>query len=364
MKVGIDASRAFIKERTGTEEYSYRLIKELTKINDPFCQFFLYVRKGEGVDFGLSANVHLKKINVEKFYTQAGLSSEIFRNPVDVLFVPSHSVPFVHPRKTIVTVHGLEYKKSPECYSLRERMMLELNTRLSVKWAQKIITPSESAKNDLLRYYKVNPEKIAIINHGAGGERYQISNIENNNLRVDDIKILFIGRLEKRKNVANLVKAFNILRSMANLDGRKIKLTLVGRPGFGYEKIKKEIENSPFKKDIEIKGYVSEDEKLKILQEAYVLIAPSLAEGFGLPILEAQAQNVPVLCSDIPPFKEVAKDSVLYFDPQNNADIAVKMADIFRDEKLHEALAIKGSENVKNYSWEKCAKETMKVLIY
>jgi len=86
MKVGIDASRAFIRERTGTEEYAYQLIKNLTKINDPFCQFFLYLKKGEEIDFELPKNFHIRTIGRKKYWTQVGLSFELLKHPVDVLF--------------------------------------------------------------------------------------------------------------------------------------------------------------------------------------------------------------------------------------------------------------------------------------
>jgi len=167
MKIGIDASRAFLKERTGTEEYSYRLIKNLTKIYLPFCQFFLYVREDSEISIDLPDNFSVIRIKGEKLWTQMRLCWHLWRNPVDVLFVPSHTIPFIHPKKTIVVVHGLEFKACPECYSFKDRIVLEINTMISLQFSKKIIVPSENTKKDLIRFYKMKPKKIEVINHGV-----------------------------------------------------------------------------------------------------------------------------------------------------------------------------------------------------
>lgn len=361
MKVGIDASRAFSGERTGTEEYAYRLIENLTKINDPFCQFFLYVKKDARVDLDLPKNFHIKKIGRKKYWTQLGLSLEIFFHPVDVLFVPSYSVPFMHPKRTVVTVHGTEYRNCPKCYSWRDRLFLELNTMLSLKWAEKIITPSASTKKDLIKFYDVRPEKVTVIRHGAESPKSIKSEIHE--VGGGSFNILFIGRLEKRKNIVNLVKAFNVLKEKTSKEGMGLKLILAGKPGFGFNEIQKEIDRSAWRDDVVLAGYVCESEKEDLYEKADIFVMPSLAEGFGLPILESMGRRIPVICSDIPVFFEIAMDSVLYFDPKDFGDLANKISFVMTDEDLQKDLVEKGSRNVENYSWEKCAVETLKVLL-
>lgn len=365
MKVGIDASRAFLKERTGTEEYAYRLIKNLTKISDPFCQFFLFVKKGAKIDLDLPDNFHIKNINREKYWTQIGLSMELFFNPVDALFVPSHSAPFIHPKRTVVMIHGLEYRNCPKCYSRRDRFFLELNTMLSAKWAKKIITPSASTKKDLVKFYGISPEKIAVIHHGAEDREWNVEGRKWSQQKGGGDKncfnILSLGRLEKRKNIVNLVKAFNILKEKKpRVD---LKLILAGKPGFGFGEIQKEIDSSKWKGDITATGYISESEKEDLYEKADMFVMPSLAEGFGMPILEAMQRRVPVLCSDITPFFEIAMDCVLYFDPKSCEDIADKIGMVVANEHLRNDLIERGTRNLENFSWEKCVKETLDVLL-
>lgn len=368
MKIGIDASRAFLKERTGTEEYAYQLIKNLTKIDLAFCQFFLYVREGSEVNMDLAQNFSIKRIKGGKLWTQLRLSWELLMHPVDLLFVPSHSVPFVHPRKTVVTIHGLEFKVCPECYSSGARKILDINTFLSILFARKIIVPSESTKKDLMRFYHVKPEKIKVVNHGI---EYKTRNISANSeggacrakIRKNIFYILFIGRLEKRKNIVNLIKAFNRLKERTNKDKEDFKLILAGKAGYGFDEIKKEIENSEHKNDIVLTGYVSEEKKEGLYEEADLFVFPSFSEGFGMPVLEAMSYGVPVICSNTSSLPEISGDSVLMVDPYSVENMAEALEKISGDDINRESMVNKGFENIKRFSWKKCAKETMEVIM-
>ena len=379
MNIGIDASRAFVKERTGTEEYSYQLIKNLAMMDLKDHQIFLYARKNSVIDFDLPGNFKLKIISPNKFWTQIGLASEMMKNKPDVLFIPSYAVPQIHPTKTVVTIHGLEYKYFSECYSLKERSLLEFNTRFSLKLASKIIVPSESTKKDLIKFYKVKEGKISVVYHGVNSIKYSVLSIKQDK---KSFNVLFIGRLEKRKNIVNLIKAFEIFKKDFKnplnplfqkgtlappfLKGAgeifNIKLTLAGKAGFGFQEIKKAIQESLYKKDIILKNYISESEKDEFYKKADLFILPSFYEGFGLPVLEAMSYGIPVICSNNSSLMEIAGDSALLVDPNDVEEIAKAMSKVF-DDDLRNKMIEKGFENVKKFSWGKCAKETMEVLL-
>ncbi len=369
MKIGIDASRAFGEKRTGTEEYSYQLIKNFAMMDLSRHQVFLYARGNHLIDFDLPDNFQLKIIYTNRFWTQIGLASEMMMNKPDILFVPSYAVPQIHPAKTVVTIHGLEYRFCPECYSLKERLILELNTRFSIKLASKIITPSENTKKDLIKFYKVDSDKIKVIYHGAESQKYIKSKIYK--VREDEFNILFIGRLEKRKNIINLIKAFEIFKNnfrnppnpLFQKGNSNVELILAGKAGFGFAEIKKAIEVSPYKKEIILKNYISEKEKNELYKKAKLFILPSFYEGFGLPILEAMSYGVPVVCSNISSLPEVAGDAAILIDPNNIEEIAEAMDKVFNDDNLREEMIEKGFENVKKFNWEKCARETINKLL-
>ncbi|HRY28107.1 MAG TPA: glycosyltransferase family 1 protein [Candidatus Moranbacteria bacterium] len=382
MKIGIDASRAFLKDRTGIEEYSYQVIKNLAKIEGEQARLastsghlresrrvVLYLRKNQEIDFTLPNNWKVKIIKWPRFWTQFGLSLEIFLHPVDALFIPAHTVPCIHPARTIVTIHGLEYEFCPEAYSFWERLYMRSTIKKSCKWASKIIAVSENTKKDLIKLYKVPADKIEVIYEGYENSNQQpvISNQKNTEkensyeLRVTSYGsyLLFIGRLEERKNIVGIIKSFEVLKERYKIPH---KLVLAGKPGFGYEKIKNEIANVNCVKDIIETGFVSAEEKNYLLNNAAVFVFPTLYEGFGLPILEAQNAGVPVVASIEASIPEVAGDSALLVDSNNAEEIADAVYKIISDENIKKDLIQKGLENIQRFSWEKCGKEIADIL--
>ena len=165
MKIGIDASRAFIRRRTGIEEYSYQIIKHLRDKLDGH-QVILYVRKNQKIDFDLPKNWKVKVVKWPRLWTQFGLSLEMFLYPVNILLIPAHTVPIIHPRNTIVAIHGLEYEIVPQAYSFWERIYMRFSIKNSCRWAKKIIAVSKNTKEDLMNLYKVPGEKISVIYEG------------------------------------------------------------------------------------------------------------------------------------------------------------------------------------------------------
>jgi glycosyltransferase involved in cell wall biosynthesis len=357
MKIGIDASRAFLTNRTGIEEYSYQTIKNLRgKLNGH--QVVLYLRKNQSVDFELPENWQTKIISWKKLWTQGGLSLEMFLHPVDALFVPAHTVPFIHPEKTIVTVHGLEYEFCPKAYSMFARVYMRLTIRKSCQWASKIISVSENTKKDLMELYHVSANKIVVVYEGyeknTGSEidtKYELQNTKY---------LLFVGRVEERKNIENIVKAFEILKQKHAIAH---KLILAGKPGHGFEEIKTQISNSKFKGDILELGFVKENEKWELLKNADVFVFPTKYEGFGIPVLEAQSVGCPVVAASNSSIPEVAAQSAILTDCESSEDIAENIYRLLSDESLKNAIIAKGLENVKRFSWEKCAQEISLLLL-
>jgi glycosyltransferase involved in cell wall biosynthesis len=411
MIIGIDGSRAFLKQRTGIEEYSYQVIKHLRE-RLKTVQVILYLRKNQKVDFVLPKNWKIKILKWPRFWTQVGLSLEMLFYPVDVLFIPAHVAPLIHParnaslfslalfiqkllkklgvktdynthsdagepKKTFVVIHGLEFEIMREAYSFLGRLYMRWSIKRSCKWAKKIIAVSKNTKKDLMELYKVPEKKIEVIYEGVSENfKTQISKLktitQNSKFntkylptgqagQISDTKyLLFIGRLEKRKNIEGIISAFEILKEKYNIPH---SLVLAGSPGYGYESSKLKVQNSKFKNDIIEMGYVSEEEKFSLIENADVFLFPTFYEGFGLPILEAQAQGVPVVTSNVSSMPEVGGDSVAYSTPSEPISIADSIYKIISDENFRNDLIKKGNENVKKFSWEKCAEEISQLLI-
>lgn len=366
MIIGIDASRAFVKNKTGIEEYAYQLIKHLRELlTDGRVILYLdpRVNSPENIDFELPKNWKAKFLRSPKFWTQVRLSLEMIFHPVDVLFVPAHTVPLIHPRNTIVTVHGLEYEFCPKAYSFFERLYMRWVIKNSCRWAKKIIAVSENTKRDLIKLYEIPKNKIDVVYEGYSSNNFKLNSkfqIQNNKYQILNIRyLMFIGRLEDRKNIIRMIEAFEELKRKHNISH---KLILVGKFGYGEEKIRNKINSSEFRKDIVLTGYVSEKDKFYLMANADVFLFPTIYEGFGLPILEAQSVGTAVVTSNISSMPEVAGDGAVLVDPKNKEEIADAIYKLISNESHKNDIIKKGYENVKRFSWDKCAEEIVKMI--
>lgn len=372
MLIGIDGSRAFLKQRTGIEEYSYQVIKHLRdKLDD--SQVILYIKHNQKIDFELPRAWSVKKLWSPRLWTQVRLSLELLFYPVDVLFVPAHTVPIIHPKNTIVTIHGLEYEFVPEGYSWWERIYMRTVIKNSCHWAKKVIAVSKNTRQDLVNLYKVPEEKIEVIYEGyeknlsfrAERSKVEESNSENSSRSLDYARddnakyLLFIGRLEERKNILGIIEAFEILKEKYKIPH---KLVLAGKFGYGEWEIHQKLKNINCSQDIILPGYVSEKEKWELLKNADVFLFPTFYEGFGLPVLEAQSVGVPVVASNVSSIPEITNGSALLADPTAPEFIAKLAYDLISNEELRSGIIKKGHENIKRFSWAKCAAEISKLL--
>lgn len=358
MKIGIDASRAFDRERTGTEEYSNQLLRHLALLPLDGQQVFLYVKKGTRCDFKLPSNFSLREIGGDFLWTQLHLSWELLTRPVDLLFVPAHTLPLIHPRRSVGVVHGLEFKHCPQCYAPKERMMLELNTRLTLLFARRLIVPSESTRQDLRSCYRVPPEKITVIAHGSDGAR-----AEERQEVPGRCRLLYLGRIEKRKNLERLLEAFDrCLLQMEDEEREQIDFVLAGKNGFGAETIKRRAQLSPFARHIDFLGYVSEEKKAELLRSADLFLFPSLYEGFGLPVLEAMSYGVPVLAARNSALLEVTGEAAELVAADKTEEIAAALLELSRDAGKRAELRQRGYQNLQRFSWKKCAQETWQAI--
>jgi len=355
MKIGIDASKFSVLQKTGTEYYTEEIIRRL--ISDTHNNYILYSQK----PLSLNLPSHCSNIVIPFPYlwTQVGLSLKMLTQPPDVLFIPAHVIPIIHPKNTVFTCHDLAFRRFPAFYSPFQRLYLEASVKQAVKRASRIIAVSESTKKDLITFYGCPPEKIVVIYHGYNKQIYH-TNIKAKR-KIESPYILFVGRIEERKNIRGLVTAFALLKKKSY---SSLKLVLAGKQGYGYSQIKQFIDErlSNVRHDIIELGYVDEKQLPSLYFHASAFIFPSFYEGFGFPVIEAMASGCPVVCSDIAPLREIADDAALFFNPHDPKEMAQKLQQVIADQTLNRKMAAKGLKNAKRFSWEQCAKQTNEVL--
>lgn len=401
MRIAIDGSRAFIKDKTGTENYSYQIIKNLAKV-DSENHYLIYLRPGIKISDGSGKwpkNFQFKVINYQRLWTQAGLAKETFKDQVDVLFVPAHTLPIIRRPglKTVVTVHDLGSEYLPKAHQLKQRLYLSLMQKVQLKGATHLIAVSKATKDDLIKKIGINPKKISVVYEGFDKELFnpirnlpagRQGNIVVNTLKQYDLEagkyFLFVGTVQPRKNLERLITAFAKVveigpvgsqphstssLSLWALNGvprspspiSSLRLVIVGKKGWLSDQIYALPKKLGIEKQVKFLDFVPEKELPALYRGAAALTFPSLFEGFGLPIIEAQACGCPVLTSNLSSMLEVAGKGAVLVDPYSVNDI-VKGMDRVQDTKIRVEMIKRGFENVKRFSWEKAAKETLKVL--
>ena len=173
--------------------------------------------------------------------------------------------------------------------------------------------------------------------------------------------LLFVGRLETRKNIVRIVEAFEFLKEQYHIPH---ELVLAGKPGYGYEKIRLRILESRFRDEIREVGYVNEEEKWKLLNGADVFLFPTLYEGFGIPILEAQSVEAPVVTSVTSSLPEVAGEGAIFVDPLRMESIAEGVQKLLVESEIRSGIIKRGTHNVSRFSWMSCAKNIARILVH
>jgi glycosyltransferase involved in cell wall biosynthesis len=359
MLIGIDASRANKPNKTGVEWYAFHLIQELKKLTaGDKHQWVLYTREPlEGALAELPEN-----------WYEVRVSWELSRRPVDVFFVPAHVLPIVRPENSVVTIHDVGFHRYPKFYKPIQVAYHERTTHHIAKTDARIITVSEFTGRELAELYGVDTRRIAITPCGVDHDLYKpvtdTGRIEETLRKLQIPKPFFItiGRLEAKKNVVNLIKAFNVYKTHRGI-GDPTRLVLAGPKGFEYELIKKEIHASPFKQHIIELGYLAEEEKPFVLAAAKALVHVSWYEGFGIPPVEAMACGCPVIVSNNSSLPEVVGEGNGLFVPPDQPDVIARAMDRLDNEPALVAdLRRKGIERAAKYTWKATAEATLPVL--
>ncbi|HEX3095652.1 MAG TPA: glycosyltransferase family 1 protein [Patescibacteria group bacterium] len=359
MLIGIEAERANNSVKTGVEHYAKELILELAKI-DTKNQYILYLQtKPQAWFLDLPQNFQVKVIPFPIFWTQLRISWEMLWHAPDVLFVPASTLPLIHPC-SVYTEHDVAWIYFPEIFTWYMLWFHKVFSWLARTQSTKIISISESTKHDLVNIYKVNPEKIAVVPHGYT----QTQDVHNDQLSADvasklpEKYILFLSTLQPRKNLEKLIDAFRELKN--EHPELPQKLVVVGKLGWKHEEIVKKVEAN---KDIVVfLGHVSDDDRWPIFRKADLYVNPSLYEGFGMPVLEAFECNCPAVVANNSSFPEVGGDAAMYFDPTSKDEIKNALWKVLNNPELRAEMVRKGRVQLQNFSWEKCAHQTLAVL--
>ena len=294
-------------------------------------------------------------------WLNSGLQLLLQREKVDIIHFTNYLIPVIRlsNAKYVVTIHDLTAWKFPQTLPPAYVSYIKRAISHAVKTADLILTPSETVKKEIIELFGISGQRICAIHNSVAKSFWEIPKKHckelatvRNKFGIKQNFLLFVGVIEERKNVRTLLKAFEKLK-----DCKDLQLVLVGRPGFGFSKVERYLQESHIKDRVVLTGYISEEDKIALYDSATIFVYPSLYEGFGIPLLEAMVRGVPIVASKIPSTEEVAGEAAIYYDdPFDHMALAERILEVLENDNLRQGLVENGLKRAREFSWEKVGK--------
>jgi glycosyltransferase involved in cell wall biosynthesis len=363
MRIGIDA-HALGTRSSGNETYFEQLIQYLAKAPTNGIRYVVYYTHPSGARrVPASETFHLKRIwpATPCWRIPVGFPLEFRREKLEV-FHAQYIIPPFCKCKTVTTIHDIAYEHFPEFFSKFETLGLKALIRRSAERADHIITVSDYSREDIAKTYGIDPRKITVTYEGAG-DQYFPSDKEKCREQiaakygVTAPFLLYVGRLQERKNLPRLLSAYSRLKK----EGVDEKLVLVGKKDWMFGNIYAQVESLGLANSVIFTGYVPSAELPAFYNSAEAFVFPSIFEGFGLPVIEAMACGLPVLTSFGSSLEEIAGDAAVLVDPLSEESIAKGLGKLLGDAQLRARLGQAGLVRSASFSFKKTAEQTTEV---
>lgn len=369
MKIAVN-TRFLINDRLeGIGVFTFEIIRRLC-VNYPQHKFYLFFDRKPQSDFIFSDNV----IPVVLFpparhpflwfiWFEWSLYLKLKKIKPDIFISMDGMLPLKTNSKTVAIIHDLAFESFPDAVPFFVRKYYRYFYPKYAKKADKIITVSEYSKKDIAEKYNINLQKINVVFNGSK-EIYQplnsqtISTVKTKYSNGFDY-IVYAGSLHPRKNIINLLRAFDLFKSNTHSE---IKLLIAGRKAWQTSSIEQTYLEMKHKSEVNFTGWLPDEELAKVIASAKAMVYISLFEGFGIPVLDAMNCGIPVIVSNCTSLPEVAGDAGLYVNPLNIEEIAEKMTLLSRDNNLRNKLIENGNSQKKLFSWTKSSDKIAEII--
>jgi glycosyltransferase involved in cell wall biosynthesis len=360
--IGIDIREALNPKKAGKGEYAYHLVEELIKLSQKRKTTSLVLFNDDRFTPPKRWQKLTQTIKANKLSWHKKVAKYCAKENIRTYFSPtSYITPYyiskLSPQtKTLVTVHDLIVFLHPKSHPLKPRLAEQFYLRKITQSPNVFFTTvSNSTKHDLIQVFpNINTEKILVAKNG-------LKNLSPNKIKIKSPKrpfILSVSTILPRKNYLTLLKAFNYIK-----EELPHNLHIIGKGDpKNVKPLQQFIQKNNLQKRVKLLGYVSSEKLIQEYKTADMLVIPSMYEGFGLPVIEGLKRGLPVICSDIPVFHEVADPAALFFDPTNPIDLANQLIFLHKNQEQKDILKVEGPKLVKKYSWSKTAQKIWKQL--
>lgn len=359
-RIGIDCR---LWNETGVGRYIRNLILHLAKL-DTTNHYILFLRSEEFETVPLPGKNFEKRLADIRWHSlkeQTEFAQQLEKEKLDLVHFPYFSFPVFYKGKFVITIHDLILNHFPTgkattlpspVYWLKQAGYRFVVAQ-AIKRAVKIIAVSKATRDEILEHYRVPAEKIVVTYEGAD------ENLTKEKMEKVDTPnpyFFYVGNAYPHKNLERLVDGFRVFLDKTH---EKLDLIFVGREDFFYKGLKEKVEKLGLTKRIHFFQNISDGQLVYLYHHARGVVLPSLMEGFGLPALEAMANDCLVIASEIPAFIEICGSSAVYFDPYDSSTIAQSMHDVYAGQVGVKEKKQEGIKRAKNFSWSVMAKQTL-----
>jgi glycosyltransferase involved in cell wall biosynthesis len=358
LRIGVNALYLIPGRVGGTEIYLRSLMTALAQI-DSQNQYVVFTNRETGPDLvPAKANFKCVPTSIRASFRPARILREqidlplaVARRHLDVLFNPGFTSPIFCPCASVTVFHDLQHKRRPELFRWFDLPFWRILLYASAYRSTRLLTISEATRADLLRFYKIAPERVTVAPLGVDPVFFDIAR----HRRLADPYILAVSTLHPHKNLDGLMRAFAEFRKSRP----EFRLIVVGLRGFYTAALEKLRTSLGLSETVRFTGWIPRAGLYDLFAGATAFIYPSTFEGFGLPVLEALAAGVPAACSRIEPLSSMAGSAALQFDPGDRSAILDAMVRITSEDELRAQLSAEGPIRAREFSWEKTARLTL-----
>ncbi len=363
IRIGVNALYLIPGGVGGTEIYLRSLLAALACV-DTENQYILFTNRETGDDLTPDrSNFRAAPLPIRAVNRPLRIAAEQLQLPavvrharVDVLLNAGFTAPVRAGCPQVTVFHDLQHKRHPEHFRWFDLPFWRLLLWVSARRSQALIAVSETTAKDLAQFYRVGEARIRTIAHGVDPEFFEIGRRREG--RAPEPTILCVSTLHPHKNIERLVRAFAEFRKAK----AEYRLVLAGMRGFHAAPVERTVASLGLSDSVRITGWIPRQDLYDLYERAALFVYPSTFEGFGMPVLEALAAGIPTVCSSIEPLVTIAGGRTLLFPPDSDSALAEAMLRLASDETLRQRLAEEGPARAAEFTWERCARETLGLL--
>ena len=362
MKIAVNARELLKGRMEGIGRYIFETTRRMV-LDHPEDEFYFFFDRAYDPSFIFADNVKPIVVHPQSrhpilwyLWFEWGVPYYLKKYNIDVFYSGDTYASMKTSVPTLIVCHDIAYKHYPDHIRKSHKNYYQTNFPKFHKKADHIVAVSNFTKQDIVATYGIESQKVTIGYNATPGGFSPLDEDQKNDIKsgLSDGKpyFIYVGSLHPRKNVVNLIKAFDIFKKEHGTDH---KLVLVGRMAWKNEELKKTYETTVHRDDIIFTGHITNKQLPKYLAAAEALTYVSVFEGFGIPILEGMSSGTPVITSNVSSMPEVAGDAALLIDPHDPTSIANGMHEIVSNSQLRQDLITKGFARAKEFSWKKTA---------